>query len=42
MRAGRAYVELFAKDGRLAKGLQRASARLKAFGAFVSGIGLKG
>jgi len=33
IRAGRAYVALFAKDGRLVKGLRRASAKLKAFGA---------
>jgi len=41
IRAGRAYVELFAKDGRLVKGLQRASARLKAFAAGVTNIGMK-
>jgi len=39
IRAGRAYVELFAKDGRLVKGLKRASARLKAFGANVTAMG---
>ena len=32
---------MFAKDGRLVKGLQRASARLKAFAAGVTNIGMK-
>ena len=41
LRAGRAYVELFAKDGRLVKGLKRASARLQAFGASVAMMGAK-
>ena len=41
IRAGRAYVELFTKDGRLVKGLKRASARLKAFGASVTMMGAK-
>ena len=41
IRAGKAYVELYAKDGRLVKGLKRASARLKAFGASVRMMGLK-
>jgi len=41
IRAGRAYVELYAKDGRLVKGLRRASAKLKAFGASVTMMGLK-
>ena len=41
IRAGRAFVELFADDSKLVAGLRRASARLKAFGAALSGIGLK-
>jgi len=39
IRAGAAYVELFVKDNRLTKGLAAASARLKAFGAGITGIG---
>jgi hypothetical protein len=34
-------VELFTKDDRLVKGLKRASARLKAFGASVTMMGAK-
>ena len=39
IRAGRAFVELFADDTKLQKGLRRASFRLKAFGSSVSGLG---
>jgi hypothetical protein len=44
IRAGAAYVELFADDSRLIRGLGRASRRLKAFGAGVEamGAGLRG
>ena len=31
IRAGRAFVELFADDSKLVRGLRRASAKLKAF-----------
>ena len=41
IRAGRAFVELFADDRKLVRGLRRASAKLKAFGAGVSNLGLK-
>jgi hypothetical protein len=41
IRAGAAYVELFVKDNRLVKGLNAASARLKAFGASVQALGAK-
>ncbi len=41
IRAGRAFVELFADDSKLVRGLRRASARLKAFGEGVRNIGLK-
>ena len=41
IRAGRAYVELFARDGKLVAGLKRAQRKLKAFGSAVSGIGLR-
>ena len=41
IRAGRAFVELFADDSKLVAGLNRAAARLKAFGASVSAIGMK-
>jgi len=39
IRAGRAFVELFADDRRLVRGLKRARARLKAFGASVRATG---
>ena len=41
IRAGRAFVELFADDSKLVRGLRRASAKLQAFGASVRDIGLK-
>ena len=49
IRAGRAFVELFAlrqaqdqaDDSKLVRGLKAARAKLHAFGAAVSGIGLK-
>ena len=41
IRAGRAFVELFADDSKLAAGLRRASAKLKAFGTAVKDIGKK-
>ncbi|MCE5280346.1 MAG: phage tail tape measure protein [Planctomycetaceae bacterium] len=41
IRAGRAYVELFADGTKLAAGLRAAAAKLKAFGAAVSGLGIK-
>ena len=39
IRAGRAFVELFADDTKLVRGLRGASAKLKAFGASISGLG---
>lgn len=39
IRAGAAYVELFVKDNRLTRGLAAASAKLKAFGAGITGLG---
>jgi len=41
IRAGKAYVEISAHTASLMKGLQRASARLKAFGAGVRNLGMK-
>ncbi len=41
IRAGAAYVELYAKDNKLVRGLRRASRRLKAFGAGIRGIGVR-
>jgi len=41
IRAGRAFVELFADDSALAKGLKRAEGRLKSWGKTVTGIGVK-
>jgi len=41
IRAGRAFVELFTDNTKLVAGLRAASARLKAFGAGVSGLGRK-
>jgi hypothetical protein len=40
IRAGRAFVEVFADDSKLVRGLHRAQARLKAFGMGVRNIGL--
>ena len=41
IRAGRAFVELFADDSKLVRGLKRAQAKLKAFGEGVRNLGLK-
>ena len=41
IRAGAAYVELYAHDSKLVRGLKRASRRLKAFGANVRDIGAR-
>ena len=41
IRAGRAFVELFADDSKLVRGLKRAAAKLQAFGASVRNMGLK-
>lgn len=41
IKAGAAYVEVFADDSPLARGLKRARARLKRFGVAVRSIGLK-
>ncbi len=41
IRAGRAFVELFADDSKLVRGLKRARKRLRAFGASVRAIGAK-
>ena len=41
IRAGRAFVELFADDTRLVRGLRIAEARLKAWGNSVRSIGAK-
>ena len=41
IRAGRAFVELFADDSKLVRGLRRASARLKAWGAGIRSIGMQ-
>ena len=40
IRAGAAYVELYTKDNKLARGLDRASRRLNSFGAGVKNIGM--
>ncbi|MBN1554459.1 MAG: phage tail tape measure protein [Phycisphaerae bacterium] len=40
IRAGRAFVELFADDSKLVRGLRRAEAKLKAFGNSVRNIGM--
>lgn len=39
IRAGAAYVELYAQDNKLVRGLQAAERRLKAFGAGLTGVG---
>jgi len=41
IRAGRAFVELFADDSKLVRGLKVAQAKLKAFGASVRAMGTK-
>ncbi len=41
IRAGRAFVELFADDRRLVRGLRAAERKIKAFGAGVRNLGLK-
>lgn len=41
IRAGRAFVELFADDSKLVRGLKRAQAKLRAFGNSVRNIGLQ-
>jgi len=41
IRAGRAFVELFADDSKLVRGLKAAQAKLKAFGASVRAVGTK-
>ena len=41
IRAGRAFVELFADDSKLVRGLRRAEKRLKAFGDRIRNFGLK-
>jgi len=40
IRAGRAFVELFADDSQLVRGLRRAERKLKAFGASIRNLGL--
>jgi cob(I)alamin adenosyltransferase len=41
IRAGQAFVELYADDSKLVRGLKRAERRLKAFGARIRNVGLK-
>jgi len=41
IRAGRAFVELFADDKKLVRGLRRAQKRIKAFGQSIRNLGLK-
>lgn len=41
IRAGRAFVELFADDSKLVRGLRRAERRIKAFGKRISSLGRK-
>ena len=41
IRAGRAFVELFADDSKLVRGLRRAEKRLRAFGAQIRDLGLR-
>jgi len=41
IRAGRAFVELFADDSKLVRGLKRAQAKLRAFGKSIRDMGLK-
>jgi len=39
IRAGRAFVELFADDKKLVQGLRRAEQKIRAFGAKLQGVG---
>jgi hypothetical protein len=41
IRAGRAFVELFADDSKLVRGLRAAEKKLKAFGDSIRNLGLK-
>src|SRR5688572_9810993 len=41
IKAGEAFVELTTRDAALRKGLDAASARIKSFGASITGIGTK-
>jgi len=41
IRAGRAFVELFADDSKLVRGLRRAERKVRAFGDSIRGFGLK-
>ena len=41
IRAGRAFVELFADDSKLVRGLRAAQAKIKAFGSSIRNMGLK-
>ena len=41
IRAGRAFVELFADDSKLVRGLRRAERKVKAFGRSIRTFGLK-
>ena len=41
IRAGRAFVELFADDSKLVRGLKAAEGKLKAFGASIRNLSLK-
>ena len=41
IKAGRAFVELFADDSKLVRGLKRAQARLRGFSSFANGMGKK-
>ena len=41
IRAGRAFVELFADDSKLVRGLRQAEKKLKAFGDSIRNLGLK-
>ena len=41
IRAGRAFVELFADDSKLVRGLRRAERKLRAFGDSIRNFGLK-
>ena len=41
IRAGKAYVELYADDSRLARGLKSAQRRLRNFGRAVRSLGLQ-
>ena len=41
IKAGRAFVELFADDSKLVRGLRAAQRKIKAFGAGIRSMGLK-